>query len=680
MSKNNISEKYLVVEQKGWRVLALGLVIASLFSLTFKALFSSRRIQYEIERALSASDPRIKASINGAYLSLSDGLFPRLAIVIEKLQIQTSDPCLFGAKATIENLVLPVAFSTLLDRTLVFKRVEVGILNLEMNSRRTGCGTIELNPANTVKENEDELPLESINKVEAEKNANKLKDPTLKETQNKNPLKLDTFERPPLVQTMSVESSFLSNIVFHEVNLKIVEWPLFQWKLQKVEVQLPLKGEVKTHIEGVVTLTSDEKKYPFQGIHAQLEIDSDAEKAIAKIHGAWREGRVEVEGEWSPNQKDFHWKGTFKQIPWSQLLVLAQSLGEAGPLPASSQAWVSAQVDWTHKIDLPEKVEVDGGHIEGEFGDFILGKLIAQRDDTSPHWNVDSYKVLAKEVDLDILTKMLGWQDPPAAFDRLGVFDGQAQFNENQLVSVSGNWKDLQLIFSNRGRREVQVVNNLKLELSGGSNRWAGVLQNIELEDGHWNGNIGISLDQNEKKVIIESSFNDLKLSPQVEELMTMKGELSPIEGRLNLKFVVGLPAEINGMLKLDQAVVNEVKLERLRIDFEGLAENVNGKFQMQLLDFPKSQLQYWPQSLPLNKDNLQFKNLSGRFIRSTNTLELKEVQSLLLDTKSRIFLDAGWSAEGFLHGNLQIRTDRKPQIYQLSGSRTSPIWLEKNK
>lgn len=659
MNKRLASEKYLVVEQKGWRVVLLGLAIATFFSLTFRAVFSPRRIQYEIERALSATDPRIKSSIENAYLSLSDGVWPRLAIVIEKLHVQSADPCLFAAKADIENLVLPVAFSSILDRMLVFKRIEVGNLNLEMHARREGCGAVELQAI---------PPLPQTLTNETSPVSAKVDQPK------------DNLERPPLVQTMSVESSFLRHVVFHKVHLHFTEWPLFQWNLIGVDVQLPQKGESKTHIEGTVTLTSDPTRFPFQGIHARLEMDSDVDHAEAKIHGAWREGRVDVEGNWSPNRKDFHWNGSFKQIPWSQLIVLAHALGEAGPLPASSQAWVSAQVKWDHASDVPEKVEVVEGHIEGEFGDFVLGKVIAQREGNREKWHVDPYKVLAKEVDLDILTKMMGWQEPPPTFDRLGIFDGDAQFTDNQLISMSGIWRDLKIIFSNRGLRELQTVSNIKLELRGGSNKWSGFLKDITLDEGQWNGDIGIMLDQNAKTVDLETQFNQFKLNPQVEELMTVDGELSPIEGKLSLKFVDGKANHINGFIKLEHGIINDVSMDKTRIDFDGQTEVLNGKLQTQTLNWPRSRLEYWPQALPAEYESLQIKNINGQFVRTPQTMDLKDLQGVLADLKSRFQFDAGWSGESSLHGTLQIRGDRKIQTYQLTGTRKEPVWTERPK
>ncbi|MEY4616975.1 MAG: hypothetical protein RJB66_1935 [Pseudomonadota bacterium] len=653
MSKNLASEKYLVVEQKGWRWVLLGLSIAFLFSLTFKAIFSPRRIQYEIERALSGADPRISSSIEGASLSLADGFLPRLAIVIEKFSVQTNDPCLFGAKATIQNLVLPVAFSSLLDRTLVFKRIEVGLLALEMRARRESCG-------------DQSQAIPSIPSVAT---------PESSTATASDGVAANSLERPPLVQTMSVESSLLRNLIFKEVHLQFVEWPLFHWNLKGVEVQLPVKGEDHTHIEGLVTLTSDQQRFPFQGLHARLELDSDAEKATAKIRGAWREGRVDVEGQWYPHRKDFLWKGSFKQIPWSQLIVLAQVLGRTGPMPTSSQAWVSADVLWSHDAIAPEKIEVSEGHIEGEFGDFILGKVIAQKETNATQWSVEPYKALAKEVDLDILTRMLGWSEPPPAFDRLGIFDGEGQFTNNQLISMSGQWRGLQVIFSNRGLREHQSIKTMTLDMAGGSNQWSGYIRKIELENGDWKGDVSMALNQNEKTVELESDFSNFKLSPEVEELMTIGGSLGSLEGRLSLKIVDGVTNDLNGFLKFEKSVIAGVVLDKLKLDFSGNKGFVNGRVQAAGIDWPISETQFLPKILPEGSERALVKNISGQFNRSPESMAISGLQGLLVESKSRLSFDGGWRQDSAVYGMLQVRGERKSQIFDLKGTRQVPLW-----
>ncbi len=644
--KRENADKFLIAEQKGWRVLFLGLSIAILFSLTFKAVFSPKRIQYEIERVLSAADSRIKTSVQGAHLSLSEGLWPRLAIVIDSLKLETSDPCLYEAKASIENLELPVALSSLLDRNLIFKRIEVGQLKLSMKSKREACGS-GLQSANP-----------SLDQIK--------KEPTAK-----------TLEAPPLIQTMSVESSLLRHIIFHQVQFQIEEWPLFYWNLKNVDVHLPNKGEAKTHIEGLISLTSDPSRYPLQGINAHLEMDSEVEKVSVKINGAWREGRLEFDGYWLPKQKEFMWKGHFKQIPWGQVLVLAQVLGQQeDTIPISTQSWLSGSVEWEHHPGTPEHIEVEEAHIEGEVGDFLLGKMVIDQTIDPKGWQVSPYKILAKEVNIDLLTKMMGWQERFSAFDKFGLLNAEANFVNNELVSLNGNWSDLHVIFSSRGRRMVQVVNNIDINLSGGANQWSGTLKNIALKGGHWNGDVQINIDQNQKLVGVESQFEQIELNPEVESLMTLHGELAPLDGKLSVHFMDGRVSYLKGLIKLDQATLNDIVLEKPRIDFEGNSSAVDGKIQIQSIVSPRTHLEYWPFEIPEELSHLTFKNLNGSFTQIDQDFVVKDLQGSLAELKSKFQFNGKTVVRNGLQGTLMLRSDKKNQSYILSGSRLKPEWV----
>jgi hypothetical protein len=283
----------------------------------------------------------------------------------------------------------------------------VGSLNIEMKAKRADCsGSVSPESEQPLKPNKDKRVLES----------------------------------PPLVQTMSLESKLLRHIVFHEVHLQLLEWPQFKWNLKEIDVHLPANENEKTMVEGLISLasnaTGDSFPLPFQGINAKVEAQMDQKSVEAKVHGAWREGRIDIEGHWNTKNQNFDWTGNFKQIPWGQIVVLAKALGKNEPLPVSSQAWVSTKVKWSHTSEKPEHIELVDTQIEGEFGDFLLGKILVDRSLDNTNWVFSPYKVLLKEINVDILTKMLGWEGRYPAFNKFGIFDGEAQYIENQVLSL----------------------------------------------------------------------------------------------------------------------------------------------------------------------------------------------------------------------------------------------------
>lgn len=712
MNKRLEADKFLVVEQKGWRVVIFGLSLAFIFSLTFKAVFSPRRIQYEVERVLSAADPRISTLAQGAHLSLSDGLWPRLAIVIDQLKLETSDPCLHQAKAKIENLEMPIAFLSLLNRNLIFNRIEVGLLNIEMKAKRVECSDSSTNEASSTPSVGLDAPSASSNTVLSNTVSAPFSNSTVATTSptvvsppqdnatvvasglTKNKANLETvpvittgkekrsLESPPLVQTMSLESKLLQNIVFNKVHLKLLEWPFFLWNLKDIEVHLPAHDSETIRVDGMISLSSlssEPSRFAFQGVNAKVEAVVEHNFVQAKIHGAWREGRIDVKGRWDTKSRDFNWNGNLKQIPWGQIIALAETFGISEALPISSQAWVSTKVNWDHSKGEPEHIELSETQIEGEFGDFLLGKVLAEQNLVDHSWKISPYKVLLKEINMDILTKILGWEHRYPAFEKFGVFEGEASYLENQSIDLNGELKNIKIVFSGKGRNQLQTVSSVKLAVKGKSSEWAGVLKDITLEGGQWNGPIEVGIDQNSKTLSFNTEFSQVKLNSDIEVMMTRNGHLSPLEGKLNIEFHDAKTSNVKGFLKVDEAKINEFSLTKLRVDFEGENTNLNGKIQIQDLVAPRSHLAYWPQPLPEDYDNLSIKNLTAYFNQNITGIAIKELQGSLVDLKSRFIFDAFADPKEHIQGRLQIRGDhrRKIQTYNLTGTRKAPAWTQ---
>lgn len=677
MYKRLEADKYLVVEQKGWRVVILGLSLSLIFGLTFKAVFSPRRIQYEIERVLSATDPRIAVNAEGAHLSLSDGIWPRLAIVINKLGIHTKDPCIRQIKAQIENLEMPIAFLSLLDRNLIFKSIKVGVLDLEMKATVVECAAgsaIPSTPATLSQEVSkpsevvDSRSSQETTMVAAPPGFDKLKRP---------------LESPPLVQTMSMESKLLKHLFFREIRLRLVEWPQFQWNLKEINVSLPSNDQEKALVKGVISLASpllptDPTRPSFQGLNAKVEAQVNSQSIEAKVHGAWREGRIDLQGFFEPQTQNLNLSGTFKQIPWAQLVVLAQAFGKSGALPVSSQAWVSTRLEWTRSLEAAEHIAFSDTRIEGEFGDFLLGKVVLdqQPSDKKEDWTMSPFRASMKDINIDVLAKILGWERRYSTFHSFGIFNGELQYREPQSLELRGELKDLKVIFAGKGRSQLQNINSLKLEMKGNEKEWSGSLNDINLDGGHWNGGVAMIVNQTTKTVHLDSQFSQLKLSADVEKMMTVNGNLKPIDGRLDVDFVDGQMVNLKGYLKSDQMNINNFSLDKVRVDFDGNKGQINGKVYVQDLVAPRAHLEYWPHPLPGEYESLKVKNLVGNFSQNSIGISVKDLQGYMVDFKTRFLFDATADVKEQIQGKLQIRGDRnKIQTYQLLGTRKTPQW-----
>jgi hypothetical protein len=184
-----------------------------------------------------------------------------------------------------------------------------------------------------------------------------------------------------------------------------------------------------------------------------------------------------------------------------------------------------------------------------------------------------------------------------------------------------------------------------------------------------------MSLNQNEKTVTLESDFTGFKLSPEVQELMTVGGNLSPMDGHISLRFVDGVTETLSGFLKLDHGVVNDVRLEKMKFEFSGGNTVVSGKVQAQTLEWPSSHGDFLPKIFPENAEKLQVKMINGQFTRTPDTINVTGLQGAISDPKVRFSFDGGWNEDSTLYGSLQLKGDRKNQIFDLRGTRQVPLW-----
>ncbi len=93
MDRRHRSDKYLISEQPGMKILLTGLILAFLIGYTTKSLLSPARIKSQLEKAASHIHKDIKVSFDSAELSLADGILPRFAVVIKQVRMESDQAC-----------------------------------------------------------------------------------------------------------------------------------------------------------------------------------------------------------------------------------------------------------------------------------------------------------------------------------------------------------------------------------------------------------------------------------------------------------------------------------------------------------------------------------------------------------------------------------------------------------
>lgn len=643
------SDSFLVIEQKGLRVVVTGVVLALLMALTFRAIFSPQRVKYEIERVIEESNPqKAEIKIERAYLSLTDGWFPRLAVVIENLELQSQDPCLYFAKINVGSMTLPVSLQSIFDRSLVLKKLEIDHLVAHMKTKGIKCNTSLFAP------------------------------PTLEESPNlqANPVVESPSAKPvieaPLVQTLSIEGSPLKEVLLTHGELHFDAFPDFYLQVKKLKAELTDKPEKSASIDGNLELIPIADNHLI-GWNTRFQMDATENLVKSHFKGQWREGSVNLDLDYKAKDNQLELKGDFKQIPLGQIFIFTNELGWSKGAPSARQSWISFHTDYVQHSKKDKLVNIKDVKVEGDFGDIKVPLLEAKGEPLV--WQ--PLKVELNTVNISKLLTAFDQPHPSSSLSSLGVFNGFLELDGPRFKSAQGDLKGLEFVFSNKGIRDVQVVSTMRLDVREIDNQYKAKITDLELKDGEFKGQVDANYNKADSSTQMQVLLDQIKLNPKVEKLMTNKGFLSAFQGKLNILFKKDEKPQIQGFIKADSGQIEKVNFEKLRWEINSSNIESLWKFTFQDLKWnaETQSLETLQKILKVDASTLEMRNFTVKGKKGENSFEWTELQAQITEPKIRINSQGAWDEDGNLKGTIQVKSDKESRQINISGTRESPEW-----
>ncbi len=673
---NNNSDKFLVVEQRGLRVVLTGLFISFFLGLTFRAIFSPQRIKYEIEKAIETSNlKQFEAKIDKANLSLHENGLPRLAIVIENLTLKSLDECYEGAQIQVDNLTIPVSITSIIERSLKISKVEIAHLKAHFKKLpRSNCST-------TISKTENDLSSDSMVKSSPNLNSNSNSNSEGDSSNQKTP-------EAPIVQTLSVEGSGLEAIELLEGQFYVDEFPGFYYQFKNVSVDLNPNPNLDLQFEGTLNLQplSGNK---IQGLHTQVNLELSKNILNSQIVGNWREGHINFNLNYDTSNKNLEVQGELEQVPLGQLFILGQSMGWWKESPSARQSWVSLNAYYNSNSNQKENIKVENFKIEGDFGEIISTPISGDKS-ISEKWTWNDLKVSMKTVILSKLLSVFDYGHPSPTLASLGVLDGDIEMQGSQIKRLKGQISGLEFIFSNKGIRELQVVESFGVDLIEDDQNLKFNLNNIKLKNSSMDGQVSGRWDPHSKIAELNINIQNLTFNPQVVRLMTSSGFLNPIQGKLNLIFKQDPRPKViyNGSLRIEKGEIEKVYFEKLKWDVNTIDNLEKTNIQEPIHQFKLTLHELkWNENansiLLLNKitgtesKNFEFRNINLVANKKQNMFEWTDFQATFAnDLKTKLVSQGAWTEIGELAGLIQIKQDKKNlREVRISGSREQPVF-----
>lgn len=639
------SDKYLIAEQPGMTVLLTGLFISFFFGYTAKSLLSPSRVSAQIEKAASHIHKDVKVSFTSAQLSLSDGFFPRMAVIISQVRMESAQKCWGSPVLDVDELRLPLSFWAWVQRRSPVQQIEADNVKLTLR--------------------EDFEPCER-NEVKSEKKEPSAPAVSLSPTETSSKYQND-------IRSLSI------------LDLKIVseKHPQYSSEFMSFAVKVKSFAPKVIEVNAKTHLLKDQQVGDYLS-HANLFLQyKESPQATLQSHffGNWREGHYSLIANYNMDEKLLAMEADLKHIPLSQILGILQKYGLASRELNGRQAWLSSKARLMAPIDQikTSPLEIRDLRLEGDVGDLRVDKIDINSIEPL------RYQPIAldiKKLDIGKLLQLLNRPPKTNFLGELGVFTGRAQIESDRQMRLTGEHRGLEFVFSNKGQRELQIIERMAGDIDLVGDSWSFQIQRVEPKAGAFLGRVKIKADRDFKSVDVKTQVDELTLSPAVQKLMTNGGGVGILSLDLEARLKEGQMSYLKGLARLDGMKVEGMMFgkTKMTIDWSHGEVVFNAQSKSFAIEPESVGVPVLEQVTPSEwweEGRLEMNSLSGVFTsKNLQGFSWKNVQGQV--GKSGKFLTEGaWNEAGALKGAVYNREGKTHHKWLIEGTRSAPTFVE---
>jgi hypothetical protein len=662
--RSPIQDKFLISSQPGFKILAITCAICFALGMSIRGVLHTTRITRQVALAAKQINQNLHIEFAGAELSLADGVIPRLAVLVHRIQMGGAIPCYPDVRVKVDELELPISLYQVIRGRGPIHRLFANKIDVDLGERDQNC---QSHQANLGSPKEGELAHIVENLPVAERT------PAAKAVASIVKVSGDLSAVNGPSQTLP--SNEVDVVVVDEMNIRIPGW---RQSLVLSQIQVNVKDQESKSIvlKSQVGFGGDQPFIDYLN-QANLLINYQKlpdEKVSAHIFGHWREGYYSIIGNCRLEDEICILESQLNSISISQAIVTAEKLGLIKETIKLKPWWLSARVQSKiHFRKMNETVsEITDLRLDGEAGKIQSDHITFAIDKLQP---IRPFTIDVDQVRLDTLVPQSRTREVGKYFESLGKLTGKINVVSLDEYRFVGNVSDLGVYFANKGERVSQQFQNLSTEISVSKPKVKVTVTAIEPRQGSWRGYVKLQSNTELTDGSLDLLAEELQFSPAVVDLFTRGGKMSQLMLSFNGKWKDREWSQVQGELQIPDLLVEGHELKNLGIKLKGdLDWNFGVNAQSWMVDQKFSEFLFSHPDLK----NLSFGNLENFKARikfqSPSTLSWSQV-SAKSDSGDSWSSKGGWTNEGNLGGVLTLKSrDRNPtRRMMLSGTRDEP-------
>lgn len=659
------SQKYLVAEQPGWSRSLIGLFFAVILGLTIKAQIVPSKVMQMVREATSKADPNLDIQFASARVSLSDGLFPELAVVVQDLMVTPKDDCWGGTNLKVDQIKVPIKFRDAIRGIFLPRMIEVGQAQIDLE----------------------------VEKIERCEKANRSVQTVPPVNQNAAPSTPVVQEHPFAKAGAHQANQGIDRIDIRSIQVNLIGNHSHELSLRQIQIAIQSHSPRKLNITGFVKFTSSDKIFDLASggrlsVHYDESINNSINTqefpVVANLSGTWFEGNYLAQFSVDPRNQNFQLKTEAKYLPLLQILPILKKYDVIKTDLNGRKAWGTFQFQADGNLKTIEQARVQGKEVklEGDFGEIYVPSIDIQQFRPTIFSPIN---IVMKNFDFNELLIFMNRQHPSPALGNLGKFYGTLTVHSAKHLSLSGEHSGLEFWFSNKGQRAIQPISLILVQAEWQNSEWDIGINRIQPTGGLFEGKLKLKADNDWKKVEIQADIDELILSSQIQDVMSSGGRIGTLYGNLDLVLESGKASNIHGKINLNEGIIEGIGFKKLGIKFDPRKKNQSvDKFEMltqvKELDIPADR------EFIANLGIYQNANQKAIFADLNIVAETEDFKTLRWDLKSvkagtLIVSSVGkWDEAGKLNGEIKIKSGpRVIKSFILEGHRDEPIFRQKN-
>ncbi len=535
-----------VIDQSGFKVVFVGLLFSLLLGFALKAQISTPKIQTLLQESISRLDKDFIIDFQSAEVILSKWGLPLPFLQISQIRLSPRKTICQDSQIYIEELILPLSPVALLTtRTLV---TEISATNIELRiSDLENCFSAKAKSLEKPPVNSGPVLLSKSTVQAAEQVPNIFK-----------------VRTAGLLQKFKIEQL---KLIYKKYPAQPVNFKQIQLDFSYNEKKLD-KVQFSSQVYALKDPLSDLMFFKGELNFQVTAKSADNIETEAELRGRLLDGEIQAYTIYNSLQQNLKVDFEVRSValkPFIQLNLI-ESAWMNYPVTLQLHGYGQYQLDGSHMTLL----KLNDINIAGEKTQIKIHEINLKKE--NERLVVDAFSADIHKLNLNKLASLNQIRHISQSIENFGEINGVLNFTNKDHIQLQGEWSDLEFIFSNRGRREVQRLDSFHIQAQKLQDLINLKMSKFRINEKDIEGKADIWYNEKNANMQAEAGFDGPLLSAKIWELLSQKNQMPNIKLNWNFRKAVDEKHQLN--IAVDEFALEGIKFNNTSVNLIQNSQN----------------------------------------------------------------------------------------------------------